>query len=747
MTTLPVPTQEQPVVPAPVSVLPQRLAAGLTPADIWRIIRRRMGLVLFLWVLCMGLTAAGTYVWLRYWPSWRASAYIKVESPMPERPLTWEERIPLKDQMERALRDQATMVKSLDVLQRAIEDDRIRTLQGWWQGEVGADATEALITLQEDLSAYPVRDSSLIRVSFATRRPEDAPVIVNTVVEHYFNRLAEMYRDRFRDERDRYQEELVDAQRELQNKIKEIDDYQTTEANIPGITQQMTVVTDRLMRLSAMLTEAKARVEVTKSLYDTYAKGGIEAMPTTPEIVAQVEADPQVLNLDARRNALLEQRQALLAKFGEQHRVVRDIDARIRAVDDQLQALRLQKIDEYKRLQVERIRIDYFTSVDQLSQLSQEYEEAVAAQLDLDRKRAHLERLMEERDRAQERRDQLKRYLDELRIVAGKQQAVRIVLVQRAARPLERSSPRWEVNLPAGAVLGLLVAVGFVLLLEFVNTTVRTPQDVVRHAALPVLGMVPLLDEEEVRIDNIELATRLAPRSMVAECFRQIRTNLLFSCPPDRQRAVLITSTQPEEGKTAIAVNLAVANAQSGRRVLLVDCNFRRPALYRAFPHLKQEGLANLLVGQSNLQDVVNTTDIDTLHILAAGPTPPNPAELVGSSYFKAFLAEAVEAYDQVILDGPPALLVSDGLVIAAAVDGVIVVARAAQANRGALRRLRDTLDRVGAHVLGVVLNAVEIQAGGYFKQLYRTYYDYDEEATRLTPTLPSAGESGSPPK
>jgi len=747
MTTLPATTEEQTVLPAPAAVLPPRISAGLTAGDVWRIIRRHLGLLVLVWVLVMVLTAAGTYIWLKYWPSWTATAYIRVESPLPERPFgAWEDRMLAKDQIERALRDQAMMIKSITVLQRAIEDDRIRRLTSWWSREVGADPTEALLTLQEDLVASPLRDSTIIQVRYSTRNPDDAPIIVNTVVEHYFNRLAELYRDRFREERDRYQQELADAQRELQAKIQEIVNYQTTEANIPGITQQMTVVTDRLMRLNAMLTEAKARQEQLRAVYEMYSKGGIESMPITPEIMAAVESDPKIMQLESRRTALLEQKEALLDKFGEKHRAVRDIDARIEAIEEQLNQIRLQKIDEYKRMQFERIRTEYLAAVDQVAQLSQDYEEAVAAQLDLDRKRAYLERLMEERDRAQERYDEIKKYLDQLNIIAGKQRAVRIIWMQQATRPLERSLPRWEVNLPAGAVLGLLLAVGIIMLVEFMDTSVRTPRDVIRHGAMPVLGVVPVLDDEDVRIDNIELATRVAPRSMVAECFRQIRTNLSFSCPPEQQSTVMVTSAQPGEGKTAVSVNLAVTNAQSGKRILLVDANFRRPALFRAFPQLKQEGLSNLLVGQGSLDDLVNSTEIENLHILSAGPTPPNPAELLGSSYFKAFLTEAASKYDQVILDAPPALLVSDAMVMATAVDGVLIVCRAGVTSRGALRRLRDSLDRIGARVLGVVLNAVETQAGGYYRDLYRAYYDYDEQGTTVVASLPGADSQSNPP-
>lgn len=741
MTTLPASVRERTVLAAPVAVSPQRGGAtpGITAQDILGIIRRRIVMILLIWVLGIGLTAAGTYVWMTQWPSYRATALINVESTTVDKPYgeLWDNPMFVKDQVERAMRDQAMKLKGLDVLQDTIEDARVRDTF-WWQTEVRQEPTVALIWLQEHLSAMPVRDSNIIAVSFATRKIDDAPIIVNAVVEHYFERLNNALRSRFGRELSQLEKEVNDAQVQLNNKIDEITRYQMNEAAIPGILNQTTVVSDNLMRLGAMRTEAKARMAALTGQYEAYQKSGIDQIPLTPEILVAVEADPHITNLELRRTQLVEARQSLMERFGEQHRSVVDLDNRIKTVDQEAQARRLEKIAQYRQMQMERVRLDMLAAVDQVNQIDQEYREAEAAQTDMDRKRAHLDNLLEEKKQAEERLDNARKKLYDLNYVINRPTAVRITRYQDATRPLERSSPSWKINMPAGAILSLLLGVGLALLLEFMNTSVRTPQDIVRHAAMPVLGIVPELDDEEVRIDNIELATRLAPRSMVAECFRRTRTNLLFCCPPDRQRTILITSTRPEEGKTAVAINLAVASAQAGRKILLVDCNFRRPALNRAFPQVKKEGLANLLIGQCELKDLICHTDIPTLDILGAGPSVPNPAELLGSSYFKAFLAEAAGMYDQVLLDGPPALLVSDALVAAATVDGVIIVSHAGATSRGALRRLRDTLDRVGVHVLGVVLNAAETQAGGYFKEMYRSYYDYDESANQVLPGLPS---------
>ena len=267
--------------------------------------------------------------------------------------------------------------------------------------------------------------------------------------------------------------------------------------------------------------------------------------------------------------------------------------------------------------------------------------------------------------------------------------------------------------MPLGSILGLALGLGMALLLEVASTSIRTPRDLVRHVHIPILGTVPDLDDEEVDIERIELATHTAPRSMVAEAFRSIRTNLLLSSPAERQRTVLFTSSRPEEGKTAVAVNLAIAIGQSGRRVLLVDANFHRPALQTIFPKARREGLSNILIGRARLEDLVSPTELPNVDVLTCGPIPPNPTELLSSRYLAELLAQAADRYDQVLIDGPPALLVSDALVLASAVDGVIMVCRAKSTSRGTVQRAREQLERVNARIFGAVLNAAQVARGG----------------------------------
>ena len=238
---------------------------------------------------------------------------------------------------------------------------------------------------------------------------------------------------------------------------------------------------------------------------------------------------------------------------------------------------------------------------------------------------------------------------------------------------------------------------------------------------------IKILREEEV--EDFRRVILEAPRSPAAEAFRQIRTNLLYSGPVQQRRSMLVTSPGPEDGRTTVVLNLAVAIAQAGHRVLVVDANFRQPAIADLFPGTHEAGLSSALVGQAQWRDVVSSTEVPNLEVIASGPLPPNPAELLGSDIMRQLVSEMAAEYDQVIFDGSPAMVVSDACVLATQVDAVVLVVRAHQNSIGIAMRTAEQLRRIGAHVLGVVLQAVRTTAGGYLRKNYQTFYEYHQRA------------------
>jgi len=440
-----------------------------------------------------------------------------------------------------------------------------------------------------------------------------------------------------------------------------------------------------------------------------------------------VEQDPQVAGLIQALFLLEQQRAADVLMFGEKHNVIRQLDAQIKTMDDKRAKLMLEKLSERQASIRQETNMAYDNVGYALWLAEESLAKAEAALTDQDRLLFEYMNLEAEITKDLEYKLKLNETVKGLERVVRHRTAVKINIAQPATKPLERSSPSlWLI--PVGVFLALALSIGIVLALELLDTSVRTSQDVVRHLDVAMLGAVPDTDDEEIDIDRVETAVRDVPRSMVAEAFRRIRTNLQFSAPAERQRSLMVTSPSPNDGKTTVACNLAMAVAGGGRRVLLVDANFRRPALLRILGVGRAKGLSNLLIGEGSLEDIVARTNVPLLDLVAGGPIPPNPAELLGGPLWRTFLQTATGRYDQVIIDAAPVLLASDALVLATTVDGVVLVVRANENSRGVARRACDLLADVGAHLFGVVLNAAQVTRGGYFREQLRSFYEYQPE-------------------
>ena len=210
------------------------------------------------------------------------------------------------------------------------------------------------------------------------------------------------------------------------------------------------------------------------------------------------------------------------------------------------------------------------------------------------------------------------------------------------------------------------------------------------------------------------------PKSHAAEAFRTLRTNIQFSSLDDEIKTIIVTSTQPGEGKSTVISNLAVTMAQSGKKVLLIDCDLRKPSVHKKLGISNQDGLTTLLAKQKKLEEVIQTTDVNNFFVLTSGPIPPNPAELLGSKKMKNFINELQGYFDAVLLDAPPVLAVTDAQILSTLCDGVIIVVEYGQAEKHAVVRAKEAIDKVGGKILGVVINKVPSNSKSYY------YYNYD---------------------
>jgi capsular exopolysaccharide synthesis family protein len=317
-----------------------------------------------------------------------------------------------------------------------------------------------------------------------------------------------------------------------------------------------------------------------------------------------------------------------------------------------------------------------------------------------------------------------------------------LTVVDPAAPPQQPASPRVLLNTILGALLGLLAAVGVAFLRDHLDDSVKTSDDVEAVAGLPTLGTITKMRGAGGRSEIYQLATLLYPRGPVAEAYRTLRTNVEFAAVDAPVRTLLVTSAIPGEGKTTTAANLAVVFAQTGRRTLLIDADFRKPGVHRIFDLPNDRGLSNLLRSDAtSLDDVAQATEQENLRVVVTGPLPPNPAELLASQRMRTILDRLAGAADLVIIDSPPVQAVTDAAILASIVDGTLFVVDAGRTPRGAVRKGREALAKAEARVLGVALNRLsEKSSGGYY------YYDYygtsGAEAREETPR-PTAARAG----
>jgi len=298
--------------------------------------------------------------------------------------------------------------------------------------------------------------------------------------------------------------------------------------------------------------------------------------------------------------------------------------------------------------------------------------------------------------------------------------AVAATIITPAQLPVAPTTPRTMQNLALGAMVGLLLGAGLAIMRDMLNLSIRSERDVERVTEIPLIGVVP---EDDDAVRN-PLVLNADPRSQRAEAYRSLRTNLQFLGLDHGKRSIVVTSSIPGEGKTTTAINTASTLAAGGDRVLLIDADLRRPKVAKYLNVEGGVGLTTVLIGEAQLSDVLQPCGVSGLDVLAAGPLPPNPAELLGLLQMQQLLAEASRRYNTIIIDSPPLLPVTDAAVLSRITHGTLVVVGSSIARRPQLAKALENLDRVDARILGLLLTRVRRRDSNSY------YYEYEYQPT-----------------
>ncbi|MGA2172180.1 MAG: polysaccharide biosynthesis tyrosine autokinase [Sedimentisphaerales bacterium] len=732
-------TGQKPVIGEPRTTTPRTAtvargaAAEMTPKEILAILRRHWFMIALLTVLGLGCGVGSYFLILRYWPKYTAQALIRVLPPVEKDPTMIQPTVVAKEIQYGYRLSMAGLLQSQNMLQQLTDRDKIQQTK-WFQnfGNIrDVRIKKAIKDLQKHFDSVAQRDGDFIVVSMTCHDKVESALIVNEMVSLFLINQGGTTRKDVADKLSQLETQQVRVQRDLTLAENALDDVRRRYGFADLEEHAFQSVTDT--KLSDLeLQQDKLVLDISETRANIEQLAAQAEGPVQVQVERQVETD-LVMNALAEQLALRESDLAsALAKFGEDHRAVHQIREYINAIQEERLRRKAVIAEQTRQSNLKNAQDTLITMEQRLDELEKRRDEAAKRKEEMDLARVQFQQRVAIRDERKTMLDSIKEQIEKLKIIHDDPETPKVQFVDIAPEPLEESFPRLVIFLPGGTLLGLLLGIGLAFLVELLNDLVRTPKDVAMYLHIPLLGIIPDAEEDE-QLENIELAlvVRQAPNSIISESYRRVRTNLKLSSLAEKAKTILITSGGANDGKTAVAINLATALVADGKKVLLIDTNFRRPVLQRIFAvergntNKVNAGLSTLLSGQCGLQDVIRPSGMERLDIIESGPMPASPADALGGEAMERLVKQQKDSYDYVVLDGPPVLLASEAKMLAKCVDGTILVFNAAKTRRGAAARTISELKQVNAEILGCVLLGVKMLKGGYFREMFESYQEY----------------------
>ena len=593
-----------------------------------------------------------------------------------------------------------------------------------------ADPMDAAVAyFSSRVSVQPVRNSYLVKLSFLDSSPELARDATNAIAAAYQQFHLESRYTATAEASVFLRDQVVQLQKEIADKELQLQDHAAQREILALRDETKSISSQALADLNEEYVAAKTRMALAQARYQSVKDAPPEALP-------EVLASNLVNNLK-REYASLERQQAqMLEQFQPDWPPLRQIEEELGQARERLR-LETESISLHVRsaalIDHERVQTEVDRLYEQVEEQKLEVQrvnvdaiEIASLQAEIATQRSFLDAMVNRQSETA-----VSKRLSET-------QTSNIRVVDAAELPVAPEKPNKPLNLIVSILAGFFVGVASAFLVDHLDNTVESESDVLRVTGLPVFAQIPVIlplgvvrSESDSGLDPAEddrrgLASHVDPRSIAGEAFKNLRTSIQLASPDHPPRSIVVTSSEPGDGKSTISTNLAVVLSQMGRHVLLIDGDLRRPTLERTFGTKESAGLSNVLTGNAVLADVVRDTEVPGLSFLPSGPIPPNPSELLESSSMRIMLEQIQESteYDHVILDSPPIVQVPDSVILATRTDAAILVVRAGKTSRESLSAGAGRLRQARARVAGVVLNAVPERAGGYYRAQYR--YDRD---------------------
>ena len=607
------------------------------------------------------------------------------------------------------------------------------------QAHGGAEARPAILgAFLGRLTVKRVPNSRLVEVQFESGNPELAARVANGHVHNY---IEQNFRSKY-DATTQASGFLSQELEELRIKVEKSEDARVAyerQNQIWQIDEKQNITTQTLGDLNKAVTEAQTSLAASEALYRMATSGNVDLLP-------EVRNSPVIQDLTRRKSTLDDSYTAALEQYGPNFPKVQRIAEQKKEVEAEL--ARAQNI------MVGSIEEDYNTARQHFALLQEALERQKTESNELAEKLVQYHILEHDAESNKQLYDGLLQKLKEAGITAGLRSS-NIRVVDPALVPTAPAGPQRAKNILMSILVGLVGGIGLALFREYLDNTVKSPDDIESLVGLPSLAVVPAqpssnghhskwphlkhkTSPQTISGPRVETLSHTQPKSQISEAFRALRTSLLLSQADHPPQVILVTSALPREGKTTAAVNLAVTLAQLGDRTLLLDSDMRKPGIRRALNLISgnEKGLSSYLAGVTNLDEIVVPHPIiSNLETITTGPVPPSPADLLSSRRMREAISELRLRFKFIVIDSPPVMAATDAVIVSSLTDGVLLVARSGETPKEAFTRTRDLLGAVKCRILGVVLNAVDSSAPDYYYS-YRYYpyaygYGYGEDVEK----------------
>lgn len=604
--------------------------------------------------------------------------------------------------------------------------------------EEGESAAQSIVINRflTRLGVQPVTNSRLVDVTFRSGDPTLAARVANSLARNYIDQsveqrfeaaktAADWLEARLREQRDRLEEGRTNLQRYRERN------------NAAPLDSAQNIVTQKLGDLNAAVTRAETERIEKQAAYERLEQ--IHNDQTALDAFPAIMANTFIQQLKSEVAGLRRQEQELADRLGDRHPDMIKIRTNLESADTRLKS-EINKV-------VQAVENEYLAAQAQEQRLLRELSGQQQQVLELDRKSIDYGVLQREVNSNQQVFDSLLQRAKELGL-SGELRTTNVRIVDQAEPPQETVAPRKGQTLVMAFLFGLVIAVGLAVGIEKFDTRIKLPAEISAQLGLPYLGLVPEIPKRH-RVAATPLMNNGSPPA-VTSAFEDLSANVMIMSDPETPRVIVVTSAGPGEGKTLVASNLAVAIAEMGQRVVLIDIDMRRPRVHEVFSISRTPGLTDLLAAEVKASEAVKRTKVAGLWLLPAGHTPENSAAfLYGSPNFKMMLRDFSTRFDWIIIDSPPVLAVADTTLIVQDVAGVVFVVNTKTTSRDAAQAAIERLDQAGAKFYGAVLNRANIERHGYYydpyyRKEYSQYYGpTDAEAAAATTGATPAAANG----